>query len=104
MSTFVDVGLGPPSDLAMDQQDAERLLSELAIQLRGVPLDGRTSPLHLRALALKRTVMRWSDDQPDESLRHAVVDEVRVMQEEALEWRRLAGSGRRHSVDWPASE
>ncbi len=104
MSTLVDVGLGPPSDLAMDQQYAERLLSELAIQLRRIPVDRRTSPLHLRALALKRTVMRWPDDRPDKSLRHAVVREVRVMQEEVLQWRRLSDSVRRNSVERPANE
>jgi P2-related tail formation protein len=94
MSTVVDVGLRPRSDLATDQYHAERLLSQLAIELRRVPVDERTCALHLRALALKRAVMRWSEDQPDESLRRAIVDEVRVMQDTALDWQRIWGKGR----------
>ncbi len=104
MSTVIDGGLGPPSDLAADQHRAERLLAELAIELRRVPVDEHTRTLHLRALALKRAVMRWPDDQPDESVRHAVVDEVRVMQKEALDWRRASASWRKNAGERPAGE
>ena len=104
MSTVIDGGLGPQSNLATDQHRAERLLTELAIELRRVPVDEHTRALHLRALALKRSVMRWPDDQPDESARHAVVDEVRVMQKEALDWRRASASRSKIAGERPAGE
>ena len=80
--------------LVTDQQRAETLLSELATELCRVPVERRTCALHLRALALKRHVMRWPEEHPDESVRRAVVDEVIAMQRETREWRQIAVSRR----------
>jgi hypothetical protein len=82
MSTVAggDRGTSTSSNLAADQHRAESLLSELATELRRVPVDEHTRSLHLRALALKRAVMHWAEQHPDESIRHAVVDEVLAMQ------------------------
>jgi hypothetical protein len=78
------------SAFTSDQHRAESLLAELATDLRWVPVDGRTRTLHLRALSLKREVMRWSEELPEESIRHSLLDEVVEMQAEARDWRRLA--------------
>jgi hypothetical protein len=48
-----------------------------------VPVDGPTRALHLRALSLKGAVMRWSEEQPEEPARRAVLDELLAMQTEA---------------------
>jgi hypothetical protein len=77
------------STLTTDQHRAESLLAELAADLRRVPVDGPMRTLHLRALSLKRAVMRWSEEHPEESVRRAVLDEVVAMQVEARDWRRL---------------
>ena len=80
--------------LVTDQHRAEALLAELATDLCRVPVDERTGALHLRALALKRHVMRWPEDHPDEAVRRAVVDEVLAMQRETRDWMRLTASRR----------
>ncbi|HXN34129.1 MAG TPA: hypothetical protein VN894_19835 [Polyangiaceae bacterium] len=105
MATAADGDLGTiPSDLASDQHRAERLLTELAMELRRVPVHEHTRYLHLRALALKRAVMRWPDEQPDGSIRLAVIGEVLAMQKEAQDWRRLSPSGRSAAGEGPAGE
>jgi len=76
------------STLSADQSRAESLLAELAMDLCVVPVEDRTRALHLRALALKRAVMRWSEDLPEESIRRIVLDEVLAIQAEARDWRR----------------
>jgi hypothetical protein len=102
MSTITDGDLHldrSSFSLAADQRRAELLLADLAMELRRVPVDERTRGIHLRALALKRAVMDWPKQQPDESIRHAVVDEVLAMQEEAVDWRRLSTSERIRIVE-----
>jgi hypothetical protein len=77
----------PPSDLAADQARAETLLAELAGALMRVPVDERTRILHLRALSLKRVVMQWHVEQPEEPARRSVVAEIVSMHEAARDWK-----------------
>lgn len=77
-----------------DQRRAEALLADLGSHLRRVPVEERTRALHLRAIALRRIVIRWSEDQPDEATRAAQCKELVSLAEEAREWRRVLVSGR----------
>jgi hypothetical protein len=97
MPAVTDGNLGT-STLAPDRHHVESLLAELASELRRVPVDELTSPLHLRALSLKRAVMHWRDECPDESVRRAVFDEVRALHGEARDWRRLSRLGGRSAA------
>lgn len=72
-----------PSDLAADQGRAETLLAELAAVLMRVPVDEKTGTLHLRALSLKRAVMQWTVEHPDESIRRSIVAEIVAMHDAA---------------------
>jgi len=88
--------------LAGDQRRAEGLLADLGANLRRVPVEERTRALHLRAIALRRIVTRWSEDQPDEATRRSLCDELVALGEEARDWRLILVSGRQlaseHSV------
>jgi hypothetical protein len=68
---------------------AERRLFELARELRSVPVDGRATRTHLRALELKREVKSWESAVPDEARVDAVLEEVRRLSAEARLFRRL---------------
>ncbi|HVH40821.1 MAG TPA: hypothetical protein VM925_00715 [Labilithrix sp.] len=81
---------------------AERSLFDLASQLRRIPLESKTKPLHLRALELKREVASWRGRVPDLRTRAAVLDEIEQLAREAQRHRRFAD--RRTSLPrrrWP---
>ena len=86
MSVAHDLSPAPPT-LAADKHRADGLLFDLAMELRRITVEERTRYLHLRALALKGRVMRWSEDQPDEVTRLALCDEVIALLEETRNWR-----------------
>lgn len=69
-----------------DLRRAEAILHELALVLLRVPVGEQSRELHLRALALKRDVTRWHLWMPDEAVRHAVLDELLRLQQEASVW------------------
>lgn len=72
------------SPLVSDVHRAERILFDLAGQLRHVPVH-QTLPLHLRALQIKQLVMRWSEALSDDASRHAVqavIDELLSLRRE----------------------
>ena len=92
MSTAVDRDL--VASLAADQLHVQGLLADLAAELLRVPVEESTRTLHLRALALRRVVMRWPEDHPDEQNRRAVCNEVIALQEEARARRRLLATER----------
>ncbi len=58
---------------------AERTLHALARELRGVPMKPSTRHLHLRALELKRKVVRWRDAAPDVPARSAVLEAIETL-------------------------
>ena len=62
---------------------AERLLFELAAELRFVPVEERTRRLHLRALELKREVRSWRTQPPELAACDALCDEVQSLADEA---------------------
>jgi hypothetical protein len=66
---------------------AEQRLFELASELRFVPIDGRATRTHLRALELKREVRSWESRAPDEARMNAVLDELRALSLEARQLR-----------------
>ena len=70
----------PESVLAADQQRAERLLFELASELRFVALAESTRRLHIRALEIKGAVGRWMNDPPEATAREATCDEIVALQ------------------------
>ena len=82
------------SDVAADQDRAGALLAELAAALLRVPVDEQTRGLHLRALSLKRDMMRWHVERPDESIRRSVVGEILEMQDAARDWQGTPSSRR----------
>jgi hypothetical protein len=87
MSTAEDQnGCASRTSLASDQHRAEALLFELATILRRVPVEECTRSLHLRALALKGALGRWTVHQPDASARDAFFDELRALEREARYW------------------
>jgi len=69
---------------------ADSLLREIATELVKLPLDGRSRPLHLKALALKQVVLRWSGSPPPGEF-DAMLDELRLLQAQVLEIRRTSG-------------
>jgi hypothetical protein len=88
------------ASLLADTLRAERLLTALASELRRVSVhDARA--VHLRALALKRTVTSWADLAPDEAARHAVMGELMALRRQVdslsaepvvAEWRAFASA------------
>ena len=66
---------------------AERLVAELASELRFVPIDGRGLKAHLRALELKREIKSWCEHTPPETIA-AVIGETRRLLEETQALRR----------------
>ena len=71
------------SALDSDQERAERLLYELASDLRFVAVGERTRALHVRALELKGAVRRWRAECPDARARDATCDEIVALQKHA---------------------
>jgi hypothetical protein len=63
-----------------DRRQAETLLYEIAIRLQALPFERDTGCLHLRALALKRTIATWADQDPDDAEHQAVFDEIRSLE------------------------
>lgn len=82
----------PPGMRAVltDKQRAERLLFELASELRFVPVDEGNRGLHVRALELKAALSRWIGAPPPPEERRAVCDEIaslRARAQDALQRR-----------------
>lgn len=73
---------------------AERLVADLASELRFVPIDGRGLQVHLRALELKREIRSWCEHTPREKMA-ALIRETRGLLEDA---RGLRGSVRSASA------
>jgi hypothetical protein len=55
---------------------AEQSLFALASELRRVPLDASTKHTHVRALELKRDVVRWRESLPDDDVVSAALEEI----------------------------
>jgi hypothetical protein len=68
--------MGGPMVFDNDARCAEELLHELALDLRHVPVDGQTQALHVRALQIKRDVIRWADQSLAAEERTRVLDEL----------------------------
>ncbi|MCL2449555.1 MAG: hypothetical protein FWD17_11455 [Polyangiaceae bacterium] len=66
--------------LADDQQRAERLLYELASDLRFVAVEEATRDLHIRALEIKGAVAHWAELRPDDRTREETCDEIVALQ------------------------
>jgi hypothetical protein len=79
--------------LKTDRNDPEGLLSELAAELRHVPVEEATRELHTRALQLRAVVAMWSANPPDETARRATCDEILALHREARESRFRLRSG-----------
>jgi hypothetical protein len=86
-------------DLTADQMRAERLLYELASELRFVAVEERTRQLHIRALEIKGAVTRWSRERPEARVREAMCDEIVALQARtrAVLSRAALAAGREHS-------
>ena len=72
----------PPCEgAALDDETrrAEGILFDIAADLRRAPLAGSLR-LHLRALELKRMLVRWRDEPPDEASRAAVLRDLCALQ------------------------
>jgi hypothetical protein len=67
--------------LDADLVRAERLLFDLAGELRRVPVHA-CMHVHLRALQIKRVLMRWNEENPDDVTRHALLAELCTLQRE----------------------
>ena len=77
------------SPFISDVQRAERILFDLAGQLRRVPVH-QTLALHVRALQIKQLVTRWSEQLSDDASRHAVhavIDELLSLRREVETFR-----------------
>jgi hypothetical protein len=89
---------GDPRDSAYSEtaptQAMEAELYQLALELRGVPVDTQTHTLHLRALDLKREVSSWHGKAPEKPRAAAVRDEIAYLRSEAARWRADLRSGR----------
>jgi hypothetical protein len=72
--------------LEADASHAESLLYELAVTLRRVPVEESTRRMHVRALDLKRQVVRWRADQPPRDERLSALDEIDQLAQEAAFW------------------
>jgi hypothetical protein len=70
-----------------DLANAELLLREIAHELVSIPLDERARGLHLRVLALKRTVSAWSSQPPELATSEATFAELRALHTEVCEVR-----------------
>lgn len=75
-----------PAAMWIDQ--AERSLFALASELRRVPLGESTRQLHVRALELKREMVRWREHPPDQDVLTRALEEIE----------RLAREARRHQT------
>jgi hypothetical protein len=77
--------------LAADVRRAERVLFDLAGELRRVPLHASLR-LQLRALQIKRLVTGWTERASDDASRRAVLDELLALgsEVEALRLRAVA--------------
>jgi hypothetical protein len=87
------------SALAADQVRAERLLFELATDLRFVAVEECTRDLHIRSLEIKGAVRRWIDEWPDARAREATCEEIVALQTRTrlLLGRTARAAGRPHS-------
>jgi len=98
MSTIPNRDFGTfTSGIVTDQHRAGNLIARLVSELCRPPVEGGSRVLYLRALSLKRAVMHWPEEHPDESARRAVFAEVRTVQDEARDLRRLSVSRRLNS-------
>lgn len=66
----------------------ERLLFELAAELRFVPVEGSARTLHVRALELKREVRAWHEAPPESAKVDTVLSEIEELTERARRERR----------------
>jgi hypothetical protein len=62
-----------------DALRAERLLYGIAGDLRRLPIH-QTLGMHLRALQIKRALLRWKDARPDEGARRATLADLAALQ------------------------
>jgi len=69
--------------LGLDTERAEAILHEIAVELRFGGLGDQVVPLHVRALALKREVARWSrrENAPEEAERQSTIEELLALHE-----------------------
>lgn len=74
------VALTDPNQIWIDH--AERLLFDIAIDLRRTGTRPEAVGLHLRALELKRTVSRWRDRPPDPPARDATLGAIEHLADE----------------------
>lgn len=79
---------------------AERLVAELAAELRFVPIDGAGLRAHLRALELKREIRSWCEHTPPEKIA-AVTNETRELLEEVRTIRRSLTRSSRRTTEGP---
>jgi hypothetical protein len=80
------------SPAALDRHRAESLLHELAADLRRLPVDERTRPFHLRALAAKGALSAWTDDESPgaAAARQRMIDAVLRMHAEVRAYASLS--------------
>jgi hypothetical protein len=77
-----------------DRRQAETFLHEIATRLRSLPFEEHAGCLHLRALALKRAIAQWTDREPDDAERRAVLDEIRTLELDILRFASRGGTVR----------
>ena len=70
-----------------DLANAELLLREIVHELVSIPLDERARGLHLRVLALKRTVSAWSTTPPELAAAESTFAELRALHTEVCDVR-----------------
>jgi hypothetical protein len=89
-----NTGAAPrPQGVEAQKHRADRLLYELAKDLRHLRVEQSTQALHVRALELKAHVSRWLEERPDARECEAVAEEILALHAEARE--RLANAGER---------
>jgi hypothetical protein len=67
--------------LALDTERAQRILHDVALELRFGRLTGQVASLHLRALALKREVALWGESAPEKAERQSMIEELFALHE-----------------------
>ncbi len=74
--------------LPVDTERAQTLLHDIAVELRFLGFEGVATPLHLRALELKRQVTLWTETAPTEMQRQATIDDLLALHERVKAVRR----------------
>jgi hypothetical protein len=73
-------------DPGIDRGQAEALLSDVAATLLRLPFEGRTRPLHIRALQLRGRVGNWGPSDPPEDEQRAIRASILALRTEAASW------------------